>query len=63
MVLNVLINALAATSIIADLYRVAVVAKMNAHSLSHVITLDVEDLGITPSNTLRRLFANLVHKS
>ena len=39
------------------------VAKINACLLSVVIIVDIEDLGIAPSNTLERLVANPAHKS
>ena len=39
------------------------VAKMNAGSLSAVITIDIEDLGIALGNALGRLFTNCAHES
>jgi hypothetical protein len=52
-----------AISAVADLDRVAVVAKMNARTLSGVIAMDVEDFGVAWSNARGRLFTNSAHES
>ena len=61
--LNERINAFAATSVITNLDCVAVVAKMNVGSLSAIITVDIEDLGVALGNALGRLLANPTHGS
>jgi len=51
-VLNKPIDALAAISVVVDLDKMLVVAKMNASSFGCAIAVNVEDLSVTQSNTL-----------
>ena len=51
----------AAIPAIADLDGVMVIAKMNAHPLSVIVAVDVEDFGNVRCNALGRLLADLAH--
>jgi hypothetical protein len=63
--LHVLLNdggdALAAISVVADLDGVAMVAQMNARTLSGVIAMDVEDFGMAWCNARGNFFTDPAH--
>ena len=56
-------NLLATLPIIANLNRMAVMTKMNASPLTHVISMDVEDPSAVQCHLLGGLLANLANKN
>jgi hypothetical protein len=63
--LNVLFNegvdVLATIFGVVDLHGVLMGAQMNAHTLSGLIVIDVEDFGMAWCSAPRRLFTNFAH--
>ena len=57
------VNVFAAIFAVADLDGVAMVAHMNARTLSDVIVVDVEDFGVAWYNARGGFLTNLAHKS
>jgi hypothetical protein len=61
--LDMLLDALAAILAIADLNGVTMIAKINARSLSGIITMDVEYFGNAWCNAIGRLLIDLAYCS
>ena len=57
------VDALAAISTVADLDWVAMVAQMNARTLSGIIAMDVEDFGMAWGNAIGRLLIDSANQS